>query len=442
MIEVTQQISAVSGRSARAYSRLASPHDDDQPALPHQRRRPVGRVYLPSASPAGSCRSPGDLQPRRPIPARGQRGGTIERCDPPKSFAATWEFGGMVSWIEVGLSAEPGAGRGWSSCTSPTSTMTCGTSSALARSASAGTGRSWAWRTTCPPETPAVGPAAGGGLAGIARGRPVHGAEQRALAGRQRRRRNRGDQRAKAAADRCLPPTPAPLRIAAGHVRSCVPDGEIAIEGPRASDIRRCSAATLGSQWGTPPRDVHALDMTGCSIRRSPLSPPCRGCSGGRARPRPAARRLKSMHTARRAAGRGIGRAMLRRSRWTRALRLHRQPGDRHMDVRLALQHAEPASRRCVSSAVRGKPPPPPPQPASPSAGEQPSEHGNRDPAPHAVPFIRNRNDLRNYLRSRDSSMVDSHARRFTLWPLAQQELAAALARPVASRRPATWSSR
>jgi hypothetical protein len=30
----------------------------------------------------------------------------IERCDPPKSFFATWEYGGEVSWIEVRFSAE------------------------------------------------------------------------------------------------------------------------------------------------------------------------------------------------------------------------------------------------------------------------------------------------------------------------------------------------
>ncbi|MGH2944047.1 MAG: polyketide cyclase, partial [Solirubrobacteraceae bacterium] len=34
-------------------------------------------------------------------------GGTIERCDPPNGFAATWEYGGEVSWIELRLSAEP-----------------------------------------------------------------------------------------------------------------------------------------------------------------------------------------------------------------------------------------------------------------------------------------------------------------------------------------------
>lgn len=40
----------------------------------------------------------------------GNAGGTIEQCDPPKSFAATWEFGGEVSWIEVRISAEPEGG--------------------------------------------------------------------------------------------------------------------------------------------------------------------------------------------------------------------------------------------------------------------------------------------------------------------------------------------
>jgi uncharacterized protein YndB with AHSA1/START domain len=36
----------------------------------------------------------------------GNAGGTVERCDPPKSFAATWEFDGNVSWVEVRLTPE------------------------------------------------------------------------------------------------------------------------------------------------------------------------------------------------------------------------------------------------------------------------------------------------------------------------------------------------
>ena len=36
----------------------------------------------------------------------GNASGTIERCDPPRSFFATWEYGGMVSWIELTLTLE------------------------------------------------------------------------------------------------------------------------------------------------------------------------------------------------------------------------------------------------------------------------------------------------------------------------------------------------
>jgi len=33
----------------------------------------------------------------------GNAGGTVERCDPPNSFGATWEYDGSVSWIELRL---------------------------------------------------------------------------------------------------------------------------------------------------------------------------------------------------------------------------------------------------------------------------------------------------------------------------------------------------
>jgi uncharacterized protein YndB with AHSA1/START domain len=41
----------------------------------------------------------------------GNAGGTVERCDAPHSFAATWEFGGEVSWIEVTLTPEGNGAR-------------------------------------------------------------------------------------------------------------------------------------------------------------------------------------------------------------------------------------------------------------------------------------------------------------------------------------------
>src|SRR5687768_8703824 len=34
---------------------------------------------------------------------KGNAGGTITTCDAPKHLAATWEFGGDVSWIDVHL---------------------------------------------------------------------------------------------------------------------------------------------------------------------------------------------------------------------------------------------------------------------------------------------------------------------------------------------------
>jgi uncharacterized protein YndB with AHSA1/START domain len=37
----------------------------------------------------------------------GNASGTIERCDPPKSFFATWEYAGDVSWIDVRVVPEP-----------------------------------------------------------------------------------------------------------------------------------------------------------------------------------------------------------------------------------------------------------------------------------------------------------------------------------------------
>ena len=37
---------------------------------------------------------------------QGNAGGTIERCDPPRSFAATWEYGDAITWIELHLSPE------------------------------------------------------------------------------------------------------------------------------------------------------------------------------------------------------------------------------------------------------------------------------------------------------------------------------------------------
>jgi hypothetical protein len=43
----------------------------------------------------------GDLRLGGRYQLDGNAGGTIERCDPPHGFRATWEYGDDVSWIEV-----------------------------------------------------------------------------------------------------------------------------------------------------------------------------------------------------------------------------------------------------------------------------------------------------------------------------------------------------
>jgi uncharacterized protein YndB with AHSA1/START domain len=42
---------------------------------------------------------------------KGNAGGTITACTPPAHFAATWEFGGGMSWIDVRVAAERGKAR-------------------------------------------------------------------------------------------------------------------------------------------------------------------------------------------------------------------------------------------------------------------------------------------------------------------------------------------
>jgi uncharacterized protein YndB with AHSA1/START domain len=49
----------------------------------------------------------GDLRLGGRYQLEGNAGGTVERCDPPNGFTATWEMGDQTSWIEVRLSEEP-----------------------------------------------------------------------------------------------------------------------------------------------------------------------------------------------------------------------------------------------------------------------------------------------------------------------------------------------
>lgn len=48
----------------------------------------------------------GDLEVSGRYQIEGNAGGVIERCKEPESFAVTWEYGGMVSWLEVTLTPD------------------------------------------------------------------------------------------------------------------------------------------------------------------------------------------------------------------------------------------------------------------------------------------------------------------------------------------------
>ncbi len=48
----------------------------------------------------------GDLQVGGRYQLEGNAGGVVEGCKEPESFAVTWEFGEMVSWLEVSLTPD------------------------------------------------------------------------------------------------------------------------------------------------------------------------------------------------------------------------------------------------------------------------------------------------------------------------------------------------
>jgi uncharacterized protein YndB with AHSA1/START domain len=107
MIDVTQQINAVSrevgsrtieageARVVTVSQTYAASVEDVWDACTNRERIP--RWFLPVS---------GDLRLGGRYQLEGNASGTIERCDPPTSFAATWEYGGEVSWIEVHVSPE------------------------------------------------------------------------------------------------------------------------------------------------------------------------------------------------------------------------------------------------------------------------------------------------------------------------------------------------
>ena len=111
MIDINEHISAVrrqvgtrtleagEARVVTLTRTYGAPVDDVWDACTSVERIP--RWFLPIT---------GDLRVGGRYQLQGNAGGVVERCDPPRSFAATWEFGGDVSSIEVRL--DPAAAGG------------------------------------------------------------------------------------------------------------------------------------------------------------------------------------------------------------------------------------------------------------------------------------------------------------------------------------------
>lgn len=62
----------------------------------------LGRWFMPVS---------GELRQGGHYALEGNAEGTIETCEPPRRFSATWEFGGQVSWIEVAVEEAAGGAR-------------------------------------------------------------------------------------------------------------------------------------------------------------------------------------------------------------------------------------------------------------------------------------------------------------------------------------------
>lgn len=109
MIDVTHQIStvrrSVGSRVLEAgearVSTISRVYDADVDDVWDACTNPerIPRWFLPVT---------GELRVHGRYQLEGNAGGTIETCEPPHRFTATWEYGDEVSWIEVRVVAESG----------------------------------------------------------------------------------------------------------------------------------------------------------------------------------------------------------------------------------------------------------------------------------------------------------------------------------------------
>ncbi len=108
MIDVTHEISSVErtvgqrtlaageARTITVSRVYDTPPEDLWDACTDPER--ISRWFLPIS---------GDLREGGRYELKGNASGTIERCEPPHSVDATWEYGGEITWIELRLTPEP-----------------------------------------------------------------------------------------------------------------------------------------------------------------------------------------------------------------------------------------------------------------------------------------------------------------------------------------------
>jgi uncharacterized protein YndB with AHSA1/START domain len=102
MIDVAQQINAV---TRQVGARVFGPGEARVVTLTQTYNAEVDDVWDACTNaerlPRWFAPVTGELTLGGRYQVEGNAGGTIERCDPPKSFFVTWEFDGQVSWLEV-----------------------------------------------------------------------------------------------------------------------------------------------------------------------------------------------------------------------------------------------------------------------------------------------------------------------------------------------------
>ena len=111
MIDVIHQIDTV---ERRVGSRVLEAGEARTITVTRTYQAPVEDVWdactNPERIPRWFLPISGELRVGGRYQLEGNAAGTIERCDPPRSFTATWEYGGDVSWVELRLSSEPDGG--------------------------------------------------------------------------------------------------------------------------------------------------------------------------------------------------------------------------------------------------------------------------------------------------------------------------------------------